>query len=223
LHLWRLPAAVEAADRAALERDARNTFQKLIAKVPAAKTLSREAVAVLVFPKITKAGLVVGGQYGDGVLFRDSQVAGYYNTAGASYGLQAGAQQYGYAMFFMNEKSLKALDQNDGFEVGVGPSIVVVDQGMGKSLTSTTAKNDIYAFIFSQKGLMAGLGPARQQDYKIERLASPGAERDAEHLLALRFRDAIAGAPLRMAEVAPLLRREVAIDPQTSCTETEGS
>jgi lipid-binding SYLF domain-containing protein len=61
-------------------------------------------------------------------------------------------------MFFMNEKSLKALDQNDGFEVGVGPSIVVVDQGMGKSLTSTTAKNDIYAFIFSQKGLMAGLG-----------------------------------------------------------------
>ena len=152
------PAAVVAADRAALERDARNTFQKLIAKVPAAKTLSREAVAVLVFPKITKAGLVVGGQYGDGVLFRDSQVAGYYNTAGASYGLQAGAQQYGYAMFFINEKSLKALDQNDGFEVGVGPSIVVVDQGMGKSLTSTTAKNDIYAFIFSQKGLMAGLG-----------------------------------------------------------------
>jgi lipid-binding SYLF domain-containing protein len=87
-----------------------------------------------------------------------STETGYYNTAGASYGLQAGAQQYGYAMFFMNEKSLKALEQNEGFEVGVGPSIVVVDQGMGKSLTSTTAKNDIYALIFSQTGLMAGLG-----------------------------------------------------------------
>ena len=162
------PASALAADsRGALERDARNTYQKLIAGVPAARLLSREAVAVLVFPKITKAGLVVGGQYGDGVLFAGGKVAGYYNTTGASYGLQAGAQQYGYAMFFMNEKSLKALSENDGFEVGVGPSIVVVDQGMGKSLTSTTAKDDIYAFIFSQKGLMAGLG---LQGNKITRL-----------------------------------------------------
>jgi len=162
------PAGALAADsRGALERDARNTYQKLIAGVPAARLLSREAVAVLVFPKITKAGLVVGGQYGDGVLFTGGKVAGYYNTSGASYGLQAGAQQYGYAMFFMNEKSLKALSENDGFEVGVGPSIVVVDQGMGKSLTSTTAKDDVYAFIFSQKGLMAGLG---LQGNKITRL-----------------------------------------------------
>lgn len=162
------PATVLAASsRAALDRDARNVYQKLIAGVPAARALSREAVAVLVFPKITKAGLVVGGQYGDGVLFAGGKVAGYYNTTGASYGLQAGAQQYGYAMFFMNEKSLKALSENDGFEVGVGPSIVVVDQGMGKSLTSTTAKEDIYAFIFSQKGLMAGLG---LQGNKITRL-----------------------------------------------------
>jgi lipid-binding SYLF domain-containing protein len=71
-------------------------------------------------------------------------------------------------MFFMNEKSLNALNQNDGFEVGVGPSVVVVDQGMGKSLTTTTAKDDIYAFIFSQKGLMAGIG---LQGNKITRLA----------------------------------------------------
>jgi lipid-binding SYLF domain-containing protein len=147
-----------AASRAALERDARNVYQKLIARVPAAKSLSKDAVAVLVFPKITKAGLMIGGQYGDGVLFREGKVAGYYNTAGASYGLQAGAQQFGYAMFFMNEKSLSALTEADGFEVGVGPSIVVVDQGMGKSTTTITAKEDIYAFIFSQKGLMAGLG-----------------------------------------------------------------
>jgi len=163
-----------AADRAALERDAHSAYQKLITRVSGAKALSRDAVAVLVFPKITKAGLVVGGQYGDGVLFRGGQAAGYYNTAGASYeagasyGLQAGAQQFGYAMFFMNEKSLNALNQNDGFEVGVGPSVVVVDQGMGKSLTTTTAKDDIYAFIFSQKGLMAGIG---LQGNKITRLA----------------------------------------------------
>jgi lipid-binding SYLF domain-containing protein len=152
------PAAAFASDRAALERDARNAYNKLVARVPAAKALSREADAVLVFPKITKAGLVIGGQYGDGVLFRGDKIVGYFNTSGASYGFQAGAQQYGYAMFLMNEKAVHALTKNEGFEVGVGPSVVVVDQGMGKTMTTTTATEDIYAFIFSQKGLMAGVG-----------------------------------------------------------------
>jgi lipid-binding SYLF domain-containing protein len=161
------PTLAMATDRSALERDARTVLQKLTATVPAAKSLSKDAVAVLVFPKITKAGLVVGGQYGDGVLFKAGKTAGFYNTSGASYGLQAGAQQYGYALFMMNDKALSALNSNDGFEVGVGPSIVVVDQGMGKTLTTTTAKDDVYAFIFSQKGLMAGLG---LQGNKITRL-----------------------------------------------------
>jgi lipid-binding SYLF domain-containing protein len=162
-----VPAAAIAADRAALQRDASSALAKLTASVPAAKSLSGGAAAVLVFPKITKAGLVVGGQYGDGVLFKGGKTVGYYNTSGASYGLQAGAQQYGYAMFLMNDKAIAALDANDGFEVGAGPSVVVVDQGMAKSVTTTTAKDDIYAFIFGQKGLMGGLGV---QGNKITRL-----------------------------------------------------
>lgn len=161
------PAAAVAADHSALERDARKAYQRLVATVPAAKSLSGNAVAVLVFPKIIKAGLGIGGQYGDGVLFKSGKTAGYYNTSGASYGLQAGAQQYGYAMFMMNAKALSALNENEGFEVGVGPSLVVVDEGMGKTLTNKTATNDIYAFVFSQKGLMAGLG---LQGNKITRL-----------------------------------------------------
>jgi len=111
-----------------------------------------------VFPSITKAGLGIGGQYGDGALIKGGMVVGYYNTSGVSSGLQAGAQQYGYAMFFMNEAALKALDSTAGFEVGVGPSIVVMDEGKAKSTTTTTMKDDIYACIFSQKGLMAGRG-----------------------------------------------------------------
>ena len=126
--------------------------------MPAAKALGKGAVAVLVFPKITKAGLVVGGQFGEDVLLKGGKPAGYYRNAGASYGLQAGAQQFGYAMFFMNEKSINALTESDGFEIGVGPSVVVVDEGMGQSLTSMTAKDDVYAFIFGQKGLVAGIG-----------------------------------------------------------------
>ncbi len=162
-----LPVTAWAADRAALERDARAALQKLTNTVPAAKSLSSSATAVLVFPKVTKAGLGVGGQYGDGVLFRQGKVAGYYNTSGASFGLQAGAQQFGYAMFMMNDKAVGALSANEGFEVGVGPSVVVMDEGKAKTLTTTTAKDDIYAFIFGQKGLMAGLG---LQGNKITRL-----------------------------------------------------
>jgi lipid-binding SYLF domain-containing protein len=162
-----LSGSVFAADRVALERDARAALQKLTATVPAAKSLSGSATAVLVFPKITKAGLGIGGQYGDGVLFKGGKVAGFYNTSGASYGLQAGAQQFGYAMFLMNDKAVGALGANEGFEVGVGPSVVVMDEGMGKTVTTTTAKDDIYAFIFGQKGLMAGVGI---QGNKITRL-----------------------------------------------------
>ena len=150
------PAAAEGA--AQLQSDARSALDSLTAGTPAAKELSKSAVAVLVFPKITKAGFILGGQYGEGVLFERGKAVGYYSTGGASYGLQAGAQEYGYAMFFMKPAALESLKQTDGFEVGVGPSVVVVDEGMGKSLTTITAQNDVYAFIFSQQGLMAGVG-----------------------------------------------------------------
>jgi len=162
-----MPATALAADRAALERDARAALQTLTGSVPAARSLSGSAQAVLVFPKVTKAGLGVGGQTGDGVLFKQGKVAGYYNTSGASVGLQAGVQQFSYALLMMNDKAVSALSANEGFEVGVGPSVVVMDEGKAKTTTTTTAKDDIYAFIFGQKGLMAGLGV---QGNKITRL-----------------------------------------------------
>jgi len=126
--------------------------------VPLAKTLAPKAHAILVFPSVKKAGLGIGGQYGEGALLKGSSAVAYYKTTGASFGLQAGGQQYGYAMFFMNEKALTELDKANGLEVGVGPSVVMVDEGMAKTTTTTTLKDDIYAFVFAQKGLMAGLG-----------------------------------------------------------------
>jgi lipid-binding SYLF domain-containing protein len=156
------PAAI-AADMAqnsaaTLRSDGQKTLNSLYAKVPAAKQIGGKASAVLVFPKVTKAGLGIGGQYGEGVLLKGGKPVAYYNTAGVSTGLQAGAQTFGYAMFFMNDAALKALDRTEGFEVGVGPSVVLVDEGMAKTTTTTTLDKDVYAFIFSQKGLMAGLG-----------------------------------------------------------------
>jgi lipid-binding SYLF domain-containing protein len=152
------PVPASAAGPSEISRDAQAALKNLYAKVPAAKAIGAKAKAVLVFPSITKAGLGIGGQYGDGALIKGGKTVAYYNTSGLSTGLQAGAQQYGYAMFFMNDGALKSLDSAQGFEVGVGPSIVVMDEGKAKTTTTTTMKDDIYAFIFSQKGLMAGLG-----------------------------------------------------------------
>jgi lipid-binding SYLF domain-containing protein len=147
-----------AATKQELDRDGKKALQTLTSKNKAASMLNGKAVAVLVFPDMIKAGFMFGGQIGEGVLLRGGKPSGYYNSVGASYGLQAGAQKFGYALFFMNEKSLTYLNASEGFEVGMGPSIVVVDEGMGKSMTTTTVTQDVYAFIFSQKGLMGGLG-----------------------------------------------------------------
>lgn len=164
-----LPFAAHAADEkyARLDRESKGALKTLYSRNAGAKALGAQAVAVLVFPRVTKAGFVVGGQYGDGALLKGGNPVGYYSTAGVSYGMQAGAQNYGYAMFFMNDNALSQLDKAGGLEIGVGPSIVFVDDGMARNLTTTTAKDDIYAFVFSQKGLMAGVG---LQGNKISRL-----------------------------------------------------
>ena len=93
---------------------------------------------------------------------------GFYNTTGASYGLQAGAQTYGYALFLMNDTAIQSLNKAGGFEVGLGPSLVVVNKGTAKNLTTTTLKADIYAVVFDQKGLMGGVGDSREQDHEDE-------------------------------------------------------
>ena len=147
-----------AADDAELSQEANDALNALYAKVDGAKALGAKAHAILVFPKVKKAGLGIGGLHGDGALIKNGKTVAYYSTTGGSFGLQAGVQTYGYAMFFMNPKALQELDKANGFEVGVGPSVVVMDEGMAKSSTTKTMKDDIYAFIFGQKGLMAGLG-----------------------------------------------------------------
>jgi len=151
-----LPA--HAASRAELNRDATAALNKLYAKYPAAKQLGGKAKAVLVFPKVIKAGLGIGGESGDGVMLVNGKAVGYYNTSGVSYGLQAGAQTYGYALFIMSDSALRSLQTAEGFEVGTGPSVVVMDDAMASKTSTTTVNKDIYAFIFGQQGLMAGLG-----------------------------------------------------------------
>ncbi|MHC8351701.1 lipid-binding SYLF domain-containing protein [Pseudomonas sp. RT4P38] len=146
-----------AATAEDLNADSRQALQTLYKATPFAETILHNAKAVLVFPKIIKAGLVFGGSYGEGVLMKGSKVESYYNSVTGSWGLQAGAQSYGYAVFLMTEKAVNYVRETKGWEVGVGPTVVVVDEGVAKNLSSSTLKDDAYAFIFDQQGLMAGV------------------------------------------------------------------
>jgi lipid-binding SYLF domain-containing protein len=158
-----------AAGAAGLNQEAEEALTKLYASTPAAKDLGEKAKGILVFPSVVKAGFMVGALFGEGVLWKGGKANAYYNTVAGSYGLQAGIQKYGYALFFMNDAALQYLDKSDGWEIGTGPSVVVVDQGVAAGLSTTSARSDVYAFIFDQRGLMAGLGLQGSKITKIEK------------------------------------------------------
>ncbi|BFM11991.1 lipoprotein [Simiduia litorea] len=152
-----LASSVYAATAEDLDEDAKHALEMLNDTSPVAMELSKNAKAVLVFPNIVKAGLIFGGSYGEGVLLKADKAVDYYNAVTGSWGLQAGAQSYGYAVFLMNDKAVKYLRESHGWEIGVGPTVVVVTEGVAKNLSSSTLKDDAYAFIFDQQGLMAGV------------------------------------------------------------------
>ena len=156
-----------AASAAEIDRGVDNALAELYAESPKAKELGKKAKAILVFPRVIKAGLIVGGQIGNGALRRNGKTIGYYRTVAVSYGLQAGVQKFSYAMIFMTEPALKYLNKSGGWEVGSAPNLVVADKGISKSLSTTTLQNAIYVFFYGQKGLMAGLG---LQGTKITRI-----------------------------------------------------
>lgn len=147
-----------------LDAKARVALQRLLSETPNAKELQAQAKGVLVFPDIAKAGLIVGAEGGKGVMFGpDGRVMGYYRVQAMSVGLQAGAQAFSQVMFLMTDSAITALTSGSGWSVGTGPTVVVLDAGMAKSMTTTTMKSDVYAFIFGQEGLMAGIGLQGQQ------------------------------------------------------------
>ncbi len=155
--------------RSDLVERARLSLDDLYGSTPQARDLSARSVGILVFPDIFRAGLIVGGSGGNGVMFSPTgRALGYYNAASVSYGLQVGVQGYAQALFLMKADALKYLESSEGWSIGVGPSVVVVDMGAAKDLTSTTLRADVYAFIYSQEGLMGALGI---QGQKITKLA----------------------------------------------------
>ena len=157
--------SANAATPADLDKESNQALQMLYKSNPTAESLSKKAKAILIFPNIVKAGLVFGGAYGEGELLQGSKVDGYYNSVTGSWGLQAGAQSYGYAVFLMTNKAVHYVHSSHGWELGVGPTVVVVNQGIAKNLSTSTLKDDAYAFIFDQQGLMLSFKHRRNKGY----------------------------------------------------------
>ncbi len=149
--------AARADHREELAADGLRSLHKLEATDHRARFLAHHAKAILVFPSVLKAGFIFGGETGNGVLLVNGKPESYYNMTGGSWGLQLGGQDFSYALYFMTDSSLEYLHQADGWSAGTGPSIVVVNKGAGAEADTTTITHDVYAFPYSQKGLMADL------------------------------------------------------------------
>lgn len=156
------------ATQDSLTKAGRAALDNLYATAPAAEGLADKAEATLVFPSVTQAGFFVGGQYGRGVMYKHGQAVGFYNIAGGSFGLQAGAQTFSQAYFFTTPKALQTFEASKGFEVGVGVDVAVASTGVSGEISSSTLQKPIVAFVWGQQGLMAGAKIEGQKITKLE-------------------------------------------------------
>ena len=154
--LTAMPRTAEAATRAEIDSEVASALRTLRAQENT-RPLFAGAKSILIFPRILSGGFIVGGQYGQGALISGERTLGYYNIAGASFGFTIGAQVAGLAMFFMTDAALAALNAAQGWEIGTGPSVTFLGEGVQANATSTTLTQDVYAISFGQQGLMASL------------------------------------------------------------------
>jgi len=162
-------STVHADSKGEIDRGVERALEDLYDSAPGAREIGKTAKGILVFPRVVKGGFIFGGQYGEGALIKNGKMAGYYNTLAASWGLQAGLQSFGYAMFFMTDSDLRYLEGSLGWEIGSGPTVVIADAGMARSFSTTSLKRGVYVFFFSQRGFMAGLGLQGTKISKIKK------------------------------------------------------
>tara|TARA_B100001250_G_C19740634_1_gene762901 strand:+ start:22 stop:582 length:561 start_codon:yes stop_codon:yes gene_type:complete len=139
-----------------INRDAELTLQKLFEIDPDSISIYKNSAGTLIIPKITKASLMLGGSYGEGVLRINEAPIDYYSIASASYGPQVGAQRYSNIIFFMTQEALRSFRVKDGWELGADAEVVFRDKGYSLGISSNTLTKPIYAIVFDQKGLLAG-------------------------------------------------------------------
>jgi len=146
-----------AATKAEIDAGANDAMKRFHKEVGVAKELTGKAQGILIFPSVIKAGIGIGGEYGEGVLRVGGKTAGYYSTAAASIGLQFGAQSKTIMVLFMTSKALSDFRKSEGWEVGVNGSVALVTIGAGGQVDTKTLSQPIIGFVFGNKGLMYNL------------------------------------------------------------------
>ena len=152
-----MPAVVEAADAREIDVSVDVALERFHKEVSGSAELLAKADGYLVFPKVVKAGLGIGGEYGEGALRIGGKTTAYYSTAAASIGLQLGVQQKSIIIAFLTKDALTKFQKSEGWEVGVDGSVALIKVGAGGSIDSSNIKDPIVAFVFGQKGLMYNL------------------------------------------------------------------
>ncbi len=140
---------IDAGVDAALDR-----FQK---EVYSAKDMLKNAKGVLVFPKVIKGGIGIGGEYGEGALRIKGKTVEHYNTVSGSLGFQLGAQVKSIYLLFMEDSALTSFRANSGWKAGVDGSVALIKVGADGSVDTTKTNEPIVAFVLGQKGLMYNL------------------------------------------------------------------
>jgi lipid-binding SYLF domain-containing protein len=155
LSIAALPAG--AATREELDASVREAIEELYKYSSAAKELAGKSAGMLVFPKVVKAGIGIGGEFGEGALLVGGKTVGYYNIVSGSIGFQLGVQVKSEVILFMTHKELERFRKSDGWEAGVDGSVAIATLGAGGEIDTETAKKPIIGFIYSNKGLMFNL------------------------------------------------------------------
>lgn len=148
---------VSAASAAAIDKDVTEAMQKFAEEVDGANEFLGKAAGYLVFPRVIKAGIGIGGETGEGALRIGGQNVAYYRTSAASVGFQLGAQAKSIIIAFMTPGALQKFRDSSGWKVGVDGSVALVDIGVGKSIDTNNIKDPVVGFVFGSKGLMYNL------------------------------------------------------------------
>lgn len=150
-------ASTNASKRRALDADVDATLSRAHSVVPGSRELIAKAAGVLVFPKVVQAGLVIGGESGNGALRVGGATLGYYNTTSLSVGLQAGAQSKSVIFLFMTKGALDSFRGSAGWSAGADASVAVVKVGANGSVDTTTATAPVEVIVMTNAGLMGDL------------------------------------------------------------------
>jgi lipid-binding SYLF domain-containing protein len=151
------PRIGEASSAGEIEADANETLHSFVRQVPGARELAAKAAGILVFPSVVKAGIGIGGEYGEGILLNQQRVEGYYNLISASFGFQLGVQERSVIIMFMTEDALRGFEERAGWKIGVDGSVTIITVGVGGSIDTDKVVSPVIGFIIDQKGLMYNL------------------------------------------------------------------